>query len=71
MIILKTCERIALIADEKDMINGIMNIKIMFQNRIYNSDWKCESDGSQRPLYPNLRNEYTDNLDEAIKNGKK
>lgn len=67
MIILKTCERIALIADEKDMMNGIMNIKIMFQNRIYNSDWKCESDGSQRPLYPNLRNEYTDNLDEAMK----
>ena len=56
-----------MIADEKDMMNGIMNIKIMFQNRIYNSDWKCESDGSQRSLYPNLRNEYTDNLDEAMK----
>lgn len=65
MIILKTCERISLVAEEKEMMKGNMNIKIMFQNRIYNSDWKCESDSSQRPLYPNLRSEYVDNLDEA------
>lgn len=67
MIILKTCERIALIADEKDMMKGKKDIKIMFQNRIYDSNWKCLTDSSQRPLYPNLRNEYIDNLDEAMK----
>ena len=65
MIILKTCERIALVADENDMMNGREDIKIMFQNRIYNKDWKCESDPSQRPLYPNLRSEFDENLDEA------
>lgn len=66
MIILKTCERIALVAEEKDIKNGTKDIKIMFQNRIYDSNWKCVSDSSQRPLYPNLRSEYTDNLDEAL-----
>lgn len=65
MIILKTCERISIVAEERDIQEGNMDIKIMFQNRIYDSNWKCLSDTDQRPLYPNLRREYTDNLDEA------
>ena len=65
MIILKTCQRISLIANENDIKKGVEDIQILFQNRVYNSEWKCLTDSSQRPLYPNLRSEYEKNLEEA------
>lgn len=65
MIILKTCQRISLIANENDIKKGVEDIQILFQNRVYNSEWKCLTDSQQRPLYPNLRSEYEENLEEA------
>ena len=67
MIILKSCKRISIVASEKAVKNGNKNyIRIMFQNRTYQPDtWKCLSDPDERPLYPNLRSEYTEGIEEA------
>jgi len=65
MIILKECERLDLVADEKDFGKGIM---VMYQKRFYataDGKWKCLSEDGERPLYSHLREEVKDNMDAA------
>ena len=73
MIILKQCDRINIVTNEKDMMNGNVNILIMYQNRIYDPEknFACISVPTERPLYSHLRGEYTDNKDEARKEWEK
>lgn len=67
MIILKQCERINIVADEKDMMNGNMKLQIMHQNRVYDpaNNFACVSNPGERALYSHLRTEYSSNLDAA------
>ena len=71
MIILKQCERISLVVSESSlMADRIQDIKILFLKRTYETEvkgFKCKSHPEERPLYPNLRQEYTDNLEDAKK----
>lgn len=68
MVVLKICKKIVIVADEADVkANNVDNLKIIFQNRTYEADtWKCISDPSQRLLYPELREEFFENLDDAL-----
>ena len=62
MIILKECERLDLVADEKDFSKGVL---VMYQKRYYfgkAGKWACITDSEQRPLYPHLRDEVLDNM---------
>lgn len=67
MLILKQCERINIVANEQDMMNGSKKLLVMYQNRTYdpNNGFKCVSSPEERALYSHLRSEYTENLDEA------
>lgn len=71
MIILKQCERIAIVTTEEDIVSGKIGrntLKILFQGRTYDNDkggFKCIIDEEQRPLYPNLRNDFTENVEDA------
>lgn len=69
MIILKQCERINIVADEKDMLRGVMNLLVMYQNRTYDpaKNFACVGDPTERALYSHLRSEYTANVPEAQK----
>lgn len=69
MIILKQCERINIVADEKDMMQGVMKLLVMYQNRTYDpaNNFACVGDPTERALYSHLRNEYTANVSEAQK----
>ena len=65
MIILKECERLDLVADEKDFSKGVL---VMYQKRYYfgkAGKWACITDHEQRPLYPHLRDEVLNNMAEA------
>lgn len=65
MVILKQCERITLVADEKEIMSGTKNIETMFQNEIYDTSFKCISDPKKSPLFAHLKKEYETNYDAA------
>lgn len=67
MIILKQCERINIVANEQDMMDSKQRLLIMYQNRTYDpaNGYRCTSNPGERSLYSHLRNEYTDNIEDA------
>ena len=65
MIILTQTKKLNIVVDEKDVKSGNMIFKIMFQNRIYDSHFRCISHPSAQPLYSYLRDEYNGALDAA------
>lgn len=66
MIILKKCEKINIVVDDADLMKGIANFKILYQQRTYDSyNFKCVEDPNKY-LYPQLKDEYRENFDEAM-----
>ena len=64
MLLLGTFNKISVIASDADVINGVRNFKILYQQRTYNGPkggWK-QVDDSTKTLYPQLRDEYNSNL---------
>lgn len=67
MMILKVCEKITIIAKDEDIINGKKRFYILYQNRTYfneHGSWK-QVDDSSKTLYPQLKDEYRNNEDDA------
>ena len=64
MLLLATLNKISVIASDADVINGVKNFKILYQQRTYHGPkggWK-QVDDSTKTLYPQLRDEYNSNL---------
>jgi hypothetical protein len=62
MIILKQLERSLIVADDNN------KIRVMYQNRLYDPEtFECISDPDQKHLYPHLRKEVEENMEEAKK----
>lgn len=66
MIILKKCSKINIIIDDKDLLDGKTNFKVLYQQRTYDGyTFKCEDD-PDKYLYPQLKDEYRENYNDAM-----
>jgi len=68
MFILKDCEKISIVTNEEDLLKNKEKISILYNQKLYDSiSFECISDPSQRKLRPNLRNQFDENKEEALK----
>lgn len=66
MIILKKCEKINIVIDDNDLMNGQATFKILYNQRTYDSvNFRCQ-ENKDIYLYPQLRKEYEASYAEAL-----
>lgn len=66
MILLTTTEKLNILVENEDLMNGVKNFKILCQQRIYDGNtYKCLSDPEKFNLYKNIIKDYEEHKPEA------
>lgn len=66
MILLTTTEKLNILVENEDLMNGVKNFKILCQQRIYDGNtYKCLSDPEKFNLYKNIIADYEKHKPEA------
>lgn len=66
MILLTTTEKLNILVENEDLMNGAKNFKILCQQRIYDGNtYKCLSDPEKFNLYKNIIKDYEEHKSEA------
>jgi hypothetical protein len=66
MILLTTTDKLNIVVENEDLLNGNKNFKILCQQRLYDGNtYKCISDPTRFDLYKNIKAEYEAHKPEA------